>query len=137
QFTHRRRGQVIDHANQAARVAEILVVARNAIEQIGLGVVVAGNGRGLGREDGPAAAVVLREPFPGVAAGHVLVDAQHHFPIVVGVDDVLIAVGQGLDRFALPAVVAVGVGAGGVAVGGAAQAGAAAGGGAASPGYRV
>src|SRR5262249_40533652 len=97
--------------------------AAGVVEQVGIGVVVAGHGRRLGDQDGPAAAVVLEEPLPFVAAAlHVVVDVQHDLAVGVGADDVLVAIGECLGRFCRPTVEAGAVGAAGVGVGVDAQA---------------
>src|SRR5262249_30205491 len=98
---------VVDGCDKAGRVAQVLVVVGDAVEQIGLGVVVAGHRGGQGGLNGMAGAVELGPPFPLVAAAlHVVVDMEHHFAVGVGVDDVLVAVGQRDGGLGGPAIVA-------------------------------
>ena len=109
--------------------------------QVGVGRVVAGDGRRLGLEDYLAPRVVLvrrvvlviRVPvlvvqvrIRGIARVHELV--QHHLAEEVAIDDVLVAVGQGLLGAVVPGVRIVG-GIGGVRLVGVIEGADAAGGG--------
>src|SRR5262249_28643004 len=115
----RRRGTgvVAVGGDLAAVVGQVLVVAGLAVEQVGVALVVAGHRRRLRLQDDTALAVVLGEADPLLARAGVLEDAEHGLTGGVGVDDVLVAIGQGLHRLYRPGVVARGVAAGGVAEG--------------------
>ncbi len=72
-----RRGGVIGDADQTAGIAHVLVVAIDAIQEVALGVVVAGDGRGHGRENHPPRGIVFVEQFPFLQGGGVVEDHQH------------------------------------------------------------
>ena len=109
-------GIVVD-GDQAAAVVEIGVVAGHIMEQVGITIVVAADRRRLRGQDDVAQRIVLVEVVPLRAAAGVLVDEQHHLAGLVGVDDVLIAVGQRLHRLHRPTVHAGRIATGRVAIG--------------------
>src|SRR5579883_1582517 len=118
----RRRRVVVVARQQTAVVVEILVCAIDVIEQVGVGVIVAADGRRRGIEDELALAVVGVELIRVEAAGRVVMIVEHDLGVGVGVHGVRAAVGVGHHRLHGPAVIAGGIAAGGVAEGVSAQA---------------
>ena len=103
--------------DQAGAIAQILVVAALRVQEVGLGLVIAGHGGRLGVQYRPAPAIELVEFYPVIAAGHVVEYRQDHLADVVTVDDVLIVVRQRLDGLVGPVTPTIGVGAGAVGEG--------------------
>ena len=104
-------GVIVGQLDQARVVGEVLVAAVLVYQQVRAGLVIAGDGRGLGLLDQAALGVILVESDPLVAVqarvarvADVLEHAEHHLAPAVGVVEVLIAVGQGLDGLVLPGV---------------------------------
>src|SRR5262249_47962147 len=101
---------------------EILVVAADTVQQVGVTVAVAAQGRRRRTEDQAARAVVLVPAEPGGTAAGGGEGGQHDLAGGGGVDRVGAAVGARFDRLRGPAVDAGAVAAGGVAVAEGAQA---------------
>ena len=101
----RRRGRGIgERLNLAAVAIQVLVDAIHLVEKIGRGFAKAVHGGGTGLQHQAALVVVDKKGRPILICGRVHLNRQHDLAVAVGVDDLLIAVGQGFHGLDRPAV---------------------------------